>query len=77
MADVVITLRPDGPMHVVGSIEIRDMEGNVTELDHSEGCYYLCRCGRSRKKPFCDGAHKRTGWKESPEPQVTTENPKL
>lgn len=22
--------------------------------------YYWCRCGRSSKQPFCDGAHKGT-----------------
>lgn len=25
------------------------------------GTYYWCRCGRSKKQPFCDGAHKGTG----------------
>lgn len=23
--------------------------------------YLWCRCGRSQKQPFCDGAHKDTG----------------
>jgi CDGSH-type Zn-finger protein len=23
--------------------------------------YFWCRCGRSKKQPFCDGAHKGTG----------------
>ncbi|MEZ5774449.1 MAG: CDGSH iron-sulfur domain-containing protein [Hyphomicrobiaceae bacterium] len=23
--------------------------------------YFWCRCGRSAKQPFCDGAHKGTG----------------
>jgi len=23
--------------------------------------YYWCACGRSKKQPFCDGAHKNTG----------------
>eukprot|EP00695_Tsukubamonas_globosa_P001671 TRINITY_DN272_c0_g1_i1.p1 TRINITY_DN272_c0_g1~~TRINITY_DN272_c0_g1_i1.p1 ORF type:complete len:131 (+),score=39.91 TRINITY_DN272_c0_g1_i1:56-448(+) len=25
--------------------------------------YYYCTCGLSKKQPFCDGAHKGTGFK--------------
>ncbi|MCH9679615.1 MAG: CDGSH iron-sulfur domain-containing protein, partial [Actinomycetia bacterium] len=25
---------------------------------------YLCRCGFSQDKPFCDGSHRRNGWTE-------------
>ena len=25
--------------------------------------YYWCSCGRSKKQPFCDGAHKKVGMK--------------
>ena len=30
----------------------------VIELE--AGTYYWCRCGRSEKQPFCDGAHAGT-----------------
>ena len=28
-------------------------------LDLAAGSYWWCRCGRSKKQPFCDGAHKQ------------------
>jgi len=31
-------------------------------LDLAAGTYWWCRCGRSQKQPFCDGAHKGTGF---------------
>jgi CDGSH iron-sulfur domain-containing protein 3 len=29
-------------------------------LDLAAGSYWWCRCGRSKKQPFCDGAHQGT-----------------
>ena len=36
---------------------------SVMQLDSGE--YWWCSCGRSADQPFCDGAHKGTGF--SPE----------
>lgn len=35
---------------------IADKKPVVMEL--AAGTYWWCRCGRSKKQPFCDGAHK-------------------
>ena len=32
------------------------------QIELTEGkAYFWCRCGRSAKQPYCDGAHKGTG----------------
>ena len=32
------------------------------QVELKEGqAYFYCRCGRSKRQPFCDGAHKDTG----------------
>jgi CDGSH-type Zn-finger protein len=52
---VEFRLIPNGPIHAKGKLKIIDSKGNVQELDEA----YLCRCGRSQNKPFCDDSHKR------------------
>ncbi len=49
-----ITISRNGPHYVIGGIEIKDPEGSKPE---SKERYTLCRCGASKNKPFCDGAH--------------------
>jgi CDGSH-type Zn-finger protein len=55
MAEVKIQARDNGPLLVNGTIELTDGAGNTIE---TKDATYLCRCGLSSKKPFCDGAHK-------------------
>ncbi len=48
----------DGPLHVRGGIKLNTEDQPVTNSH-----YTLCRCGASKNKPFCDGAHKEAGFK--------------
>ena len=54
----------NGPYKVQGPIRAIDMDGGDYAVD--AGDVYLCRCGGSQTKPFCDGAHARTGF-QAPE----------
>jgi hypothetical protein len=51
-----ITLYPDGPIIVRGSFRITEIDGS--EVACVRRTIALCRCGRSRLRPFCDGTHK-------------------
>ncbi|MGE5527186.1 MAG: CDGSH iron-sulfur domain-containing protein [Methanosarcina sp.] len=57
---VTITPYPDGPYLVRGSFVVTDQEGN--ELPLQRQTIALCRCGKSRMRPFCDGTHKLIGF---------------
>ncbi|MGH9209445.1 MAG: (4Fe-4S)-binding protein [Acidimicrobiales bacterium] len=56
---VVVSLRPNGPLAVEGPVRIELSRGEVLEITDRA---FLCRCGGSANKPFCDGTHKRTGF---------------
>lgn len=51
---------PDGPLQVKGSLEL--VSGTGRTIDRSTEAY-LCRCGASANKPWCDGTHKKIGFK--------------
>jgi CDGSH-type Zn-finger protein len=55
MEKTKITIIPNGPAKIEGDIQLNMMDG--TELE-TKSLTYLCRCGQSSKKPFCDGTHK-------------------
>jgi CDGSH-type Zn-finger protein len=64
MAQVKITVRPNGPLRVEapeGAIELVDAAGNPYDLT-GKTAFSLCRCGGSVNKPFCDGTHSRIGF---------------
>jgi CDGSH-type Zn-finger protein len=58
MPEPKITISPNGSIKVEGDVPVFDHEGR--QLETREGKpFYLCRCGQSSRKPFCDGTHNR------------------
>jgi CDGSH-type Zn-finger protein len=58
---VEIKVRDNGPYKVTGPVRLIDPDGNEFTFD-ADRPLALCRCGRSRTKPFCDASHKETGF---------------
>jgi CDGSH-type Zn-finger protein/uncharacterized Fe-S cluster protein YjdI len=56
-----ITVAYNGPLFVSGDLEISDAPANVPGLKFR--CA-LCRCGKSKNKPFCDNSHESQGFQD-------------
>ena len=50
---------PNGPLRVAGNLEIVSGTGRTCNKVSET---YLCRCGQSNNKPYCDGSHKAAGF---------------
>ena len=56
-----IEVMENGPYVIRGKSSITDKNGRSTE--HLSDVY-LCRCGKSKTKPYCDGAHRNMAFDE-------------
>jgi len=56
--DLRVTPKPNGPLMIEGKLEFRTADGSTFVIEK----VWLCRCGGSRNKPFCDGTHKTNGF---------------
>ena len=59
--DGTLTVTPlkDGPLQLDGNLEI--VSGTGRTLNRVTQTY-LCRCGGSKNKPYCDGSHRKLGF---------------
>lgn len=57
---VTITTYEDGPLLVRGEVTFVTQDG--TRIEPGRSTVALCRCGKSSRKPFCDGTHKVVGF---------------
>ena len=77
-----IVVTKDGPYLVSGDVPLSkqtiatDDEGSSEAWEGGapfkpQKTYALCRCGHSKSKPFCDGAHAKVGF-DGTETQVVS-----
>jgi uncharacterized Fe-S cluster protein YjdI len=59
-AEATVDPRPNGPLFVRGRLRIVGDDGEVIREDTRVA---LCRCGGSANKPFCDGTHRKIGFR--------------
>jgi CDGSH-type Zn-finger protein/uncharacterized Fe-S cluster protein YjdI len=57
---LTIESTPDGPLHVIGNLEVVTGTGKTVNRVTDT---WLCRCGQSKKKPYCDGSHREVGFR--------------
>jgi CDGSH-type Zn-finger protein len=57
MTTVEITPADNGPLMIEGPARVVDAAGNAYALT-DQTTIFLCRCGGSGTKPFCDGTHE-------------------
>ena len=54
----------NGPFQVSGDLSqlaLKDKDGSLYDLS-GKSKVFLCRCGASTTKPFCDGQHSKVGF---------------
>lgn len=57
-----IRCRENGPYVIKGAVRIVDHQGNAFTIAPGKEFVALCRCGQSKKRPFCDGTHRDGGF---------------
>ncbi len=58
-----VTIFENGPILLDTEEQVTVDVGGATE--EKRGPLYLCRCGQSSTKPFCDGTHRKVKFEGS------------
>jgi CDGSH-type Zn-finger protein/uncharacterized Fe-S cluster protein YjdI len=56
---VDLSPQPNGPLKLTGAVEVVTGTGHTVNRATT---LFLCRCGQSQNKPYCDGSHKAAGF---------------
>jgi CDGSH-type Zn-finger protein len=54
-AEAVVEVIESGPLRISGNFILKDLK---RDNESAPGEVWLCRCGLSSDKPYCDGSHK-------------------
>ncbi len=60
LPNVQIEMIDNGPLKVTGEISINFPNGTIEQKSKQ---VFLCRCGASSNKPYCDGSHRKIEFK--------------
>jgi CDGSH-type Zn-finger protein len=55
-ASAVVEVIEGGPLKITGQILLKDQRKDISDNPVE---VYLCRCGRSCNKPYCDKSHNK------------------
>ena len=55
-SQAIIEVIDPGPLKITGNFILRDLKRNKESVP---GEAYICRCGKSANKPYCDGSHEK------------------
>ena len=55
-SQALIEIIDSGPLKVTGNFLLKDLQ---RDKESSPGEAWLCRCGKSGNKPYCDESHKK------------------
>ena len=56
---LLVEPQKNGPLKITGNLEIVSGTGRTVERITTT---WLCRCGQSKNKPYCDGSHRKAAF---------------
>src|SRR5215212_7520924 len=67
----IVLVTESGPLECTGELDLRRADG--AHFAH-ESHTWLCRCGRSQEKPYCDGSHQQIAFNDDATAQQASDS---
>jgi CDGSH-type Zn-finger protein len=55
-SQAIVVVEDFGPIKITGNFRVKDLR---RDREESPTEIWLCRCGKSNNKPYCDESHKK------------------